>query len=226
MDDDSLRRGRPTSHVIYGDGLAILAGDGLLTEAFGVITRSPSPVVPADAPAPSPGARLRSVAILASAAGCAGMVGGQAIDLAAAGRVPSHERPRFDAEALRDMHARKTGALIRAAATMGAVAVEADEATVAAIDAFARELGLAFQIVDDILDVEGSNEELGKTPGKDAAASKVTYPALYGLEPSRRLAADCIARAKAALNPVALTGRLAETRSGRRHDERRTRNRE
>jgi geranylgeranyl pyrophosphate synthase len=138
------------------------------------------------------------------------MVGGQAIDLAAAGRVPSQERPRVDADALRDMHARKTGALIRAAATMGAIAVEADETTVAAIDEYARELGLAFQIVDDVLDVEGSNQELGKTPGKDAAASKVTYPALYGLEPSRQLAADCIARAKAALTAGALAGRLAE----------------
>jgi geranylgeranyl diphosphate synthase type II len=93
---------------------------------------------------------------------------------------------------------------------MGAVAVEGDEGTVGAIDEFARELGLAFQIVDDVLDVEGSNEELGKTPGKDAAASKVTYPALYGLEHSRRLAADCIARAKAALATASLTGRLAE----------------
>jgi geranylgeranyl pyrophosphate synthase len=210
MDDDILRRGRPTSHVIYGDGLAILAGDGLLTEAFGLIARSPSVVAPPDAPSPSPDARLRAIAILASAAGCAGMVGGQAIDLAAAGRVPKHEHLPFDAASLRDMHARKTGALIRAAATIGAVALDADEITVAAIDEFARDLGLAFQIVDDILDVEGSNTELGKTPGKDAAAHKVTYPALYGLEPSRRLAADCIERAKAALTAASIIGRLAD----------------
>ena len=158
----------------------------------------------------SPESRLRAVAILAAAAGAIGMVGGQAIDLAAAGRVPHVETIPMDRSALEDMHARKTGALIRAAATMGAVAAGADAPTVAAVDAFARELGLAFQIIDDLLDVEGSDAELGKTPGKDAAASKPTYPALHGVDASRRLAADCVARGKATLADAALGGRLAD----------------
>ncbi len=128
-----------------------------------------------------PGRRLRAIARLAAAAGAAGMVGGQAIDLAAAGRVPNQRAPIADAAALEDMHARKTGALIRAAATMGAILAGADDRAVTAIDDYARELGLAFQIVDDVLDVEGSNEALGKTAGKDAAAGKPTYPARYGV---------------------------------------------
>ena len=210
MDDDTLRRGRPTAHVVFGDGLAILAGDGLLTEAFHVIAADSSRIVAPGAPEMSAGARLRSVELLAVAAGAAGMVGGQAIDLAAAGRIPRHQAQPLDARTLEDMHARKTGALIRAAATLGAASGEADDRTLRAVDAFARELGLAFQIVDDILDVEGSEAELGKTAGKDAAAHKATYPALYGVDESRRLAAECIGRAKAALRDATLRGRLAE----------------
>ena len=210
MDDDTRRRGRPTAHVIFGDGLAILAGDGLLTEAFRVIATVPSPVGPAGLPAMSLGARLRSVELLAAAAGAAGMVGGQAIDLAAAGRVARHPAQRLDATSLEDMHARKTGALIRAAATMGAAASDADDRTMQAVDAYARDLGLAFQIVDDVLDVEGSDADLGKTSGKDAAAHKTTYPALYGVAESRRRAGECIARAQVALRDASLGGRLAD----------------
>jgi geranylgeranyl pyrophosphate synthase len=212
MDDDALRRGRPTTHVVFGDGIAILAGDGLLTEAFAVLAESPSPAAPPGAPEAPPASRLRAVAALAAAAGAAGMVGGQAIDLAAAGRVRADQASgaALDAHALEDMHARKTGALIRAAATMGAMAVGADERRLAAVDAYARELGLAFQIIDDILDVEGSHEQLGKSAGKDVAAGKLTYPALYGLDGSRRLAADGIARAKVALDRAGLGGRLGE----------------
>jgi geranylgeranyl pyrophosphate synthase len=212
MDDDALRRGRPTTHVVFGDGIAILAGDGLLTEAFAVLAESPSPAAPPGAPEAPPASRLRAVAALAAAAGAAGMVGGQAIDLAAAGRVRADQASgaALDANALEDMHARKTGALIRAAATMGAMAVGADERRLAAVDAYARELGLAFQIIDDILDVEGSHEQLGKSAGKDVAAGKLTYPALYGLDGSRRLAADGIARAKVALDRAGLGGRLGE----------------
>jgi len=210
MDDDALRRGRPTTHVVYGDGLAVLVGDGLLTEAFAVLARSPSPVgVPGD-PEPPPARRLRAVAVLASAAGAAGMVGGQALDLAGAGRVVGWSAPAFDAPALEDMHRRKTGALIRAAAALGAISVGADEAVQTAVDEYARELGLAFQIVDDLLDVEGSPETLGKTAGKDAAAGKPTFPAIHGLEQSRRLAADCVTRAKAALMTAGLAGRLSD----------------
>ena len=210
MDDDALRRGRPTSHVVHGDGLAILAGDGLLTEAFAVLARVPSPASPGGAPHASDSRRLLAIARLAAAAGAAGMVGGQAIDLAAAGRVPGRAESISDAAALENMHARKTGALIRAAATTGAILVGAGDAIVNAIDDYARDLGLAFQIIDDVLDVEGSNEALGKTPGKDAAAGKPTYPARYGVTESRRLAADAVARAQAALTREGIGGRLSE----------------
>ncbi len=210
MDDDALRRGRPTLHVVSGDGLAILAGDGLLTEAFNVLTASPSPVsVPGSDEAPAE-SRLRACAVLASAAGAAGMVGGQAIDLAAAGKVRNTQVAIADAGALEDMHARKTGALIRASAVTGAILAGGSTAVVAAIDDYARELGLAFQIVDDVLDVEESSASLGKTAGKDAAAGKPTYPALYGIAESKRLAAACVARATAALDRERIGGRLAE----------------
>jgi geranylgeranyl pyrophosphate synthase len=213
MDNDTLRRGRPTTHVIYGDGLAILAGDGLLTEAFALAARVPSPVVPAGAPGLPPDRRLRGVDTLARAAGAIGMVGGQAIDLVAAGRVIGPlgaVAAPLDSNALEDMHARKTGALIRAAATLGAIAVGADDALIQAIDDYARDLGLAFQIVDDVLDVEGSATALGKTAGKDAAAGKPTYPAFFGVEASRRMATICVARAEVTLKTAGIAGRLAE----------------
>jgi geranylgeranyl diphosphate synthase type II len=202
MDDDTLRRGRATTHVVFGDGLAILAGDGLLTEAFGVLVRWPSPACGdrrVDAP---PADRcLRAVSVLAEAAGVAGMVGGQAIDLRASAK---------DAASLEDLHLRKTGALIRASSVIGAIMASATDSAMAAVDAYARDLGLAFQIIDDVLDVEGSNAGLGKTAGKDAAQGKATFPAFYGVAASRRLAVDCVARAKAALAAADLGGRLAE----------------
>jgi len=210
MDDDALRRGRPTTHVVYGDGLAVLVGDGLLTEAFRVLAAAPNPAVAPGAPAPSPERRLAALERLSIAAGVAGMVGGQAIDLAAAGRVVGSPATELAPAGLEDMHRRKTGALIRAAVTMGAIVTGADAAAVAATDAYARELGLAFQIVDDVLDVEESAEALGKTAGKDAAAGKPTYPAFYGLDASKRMAADCIARAQAVLVSAGLGGRLAD----------------
>ncbi|HKW01305.1 MAG TPA: farnesyl diphosphate synthase [Vicinamibacterales bacterium] len=210
MDDDALRRGRPTTHVVFGDGLAILVGDGLLTEAFSALTAPASALTVPGTLEPTADQRLRAVAVLAHAAGAVGMVGGQTIDLAAAGRVTGVATSRFDAPALEDMHARKTGALIRAASILGAIVTGADEAAIAAIDAYARELGLAFQIVDDVLDVEGSRDALGKTAGKDAAAGKPTYPALHGVEASRRLAVECVERAKHALSTASIGGRLAE----------------
>jgi geranylgeranyl diphosphate synthase type II len=196
MDDDTLRRGRPTSHVVFGEGLAILAGDALLTEAFALMAREPDDEALATR-------KLHAIRLVADAAGPCGMVGGQAIDLEASGAGAS-----FDGEGLRAMHARKTGALIRAAAAAGAVMAGATAAQLAAIERFASELGLAFQIVDDILDVEGASEALGKTAGKDAAAGKPTYPALFGLDASRRMAADCVARALGALEPVHISGQL------------------
>jgi geranylgeranyl diphosphate synthase type II len=196
MDDDTLRRGRPTSHVVFGEGHAILAGDALLTEAFALMAREP------DLPSLA-GLKLDAIRIVAEAAGACGMVGGQAIDLDAAGSGAA-----FDGDGLRAMHARKTGALIRAAASAGAVMAGADPPQRAAVESFAAELGLAFQIVDDILDVEGVSEALGKTAGKDAAAGKPTYPALFGLEASRRMAADCVTRALGCLDAARLGGHL------------------
>ena len=208
MDDDTQRRGRPTSHVVYGEGMAVLAGDGLLTESFRVLARHPGTGAPDVA-----ARKLRVLARVAEAAGAAGMVGGQVVDLEAAGQLSSG-RPRpagaaaMNAAALDAMHARKTGALIRAAAFAGAVMAGAPDAAVAAVDAYAGHLGLAFQIVDDILDVEGDPATLGKTTGKDAAAGKPTYPGLHGLRASRHLAAEAIGRARASLAAAGLGGRL------------------
>jgi geranylgeranyl diphosphate synthase type II len=203
MDDDTMRRGRPTAHVVFGEGLAILAGDALLTEAFALMSREPAHAgsVPAD---DLNRRKLQTLAIVADAAGAAGMVGGQAIDLGAS----SPGAPRFDAGALREMHMRKTGALIVASALSGAIMAGATEPLAEAIGRYGVEIGLAFQIVDDILDVEGASAELGKTAGKDAAAGKPTYPALYGLDASRRLASECVDRAAAALHGAGLGGQL------------------
>ena len=199
MDDDTLRRGRPTLHVIYGDGIAILAGDGLHAEAFTLLAREPH----ADDPDIS-ARKLRVIRTIGEAAGPAGMVGGQAIDLQAAGQVPGHP-VILDAAGLRAMHARKTGALIRACGISGGTMAGASDDVVAAIDRYGTELGLAFQIVDDILDVESSAAEMGKAVGKDAALGKPTYPALFGVEAARRMAHDCIDRARAALADGRLT---------------------
>lgn len=210
MDNDTLRRGRPTTHVVYGDGVAVLAGDGLLTEAFGLLANSPSPVAPPGAPEAPAERRLRVLSVLTVAAGAIGMVGGQTIDLQAAGRVPSHPAQPLSERELRDMHARKTGALMRASAVAGAMITGVDDAVIAAVDQYANELGLAFQIIDDVLDVEGSDADLGKTAGKDAAAGKPSYAALHGVDESRRLAAACVDRAKATLTAAGLEGRLSE----------------
>jgi geranylgeranyl diphosphate synthase type II len=220
MDNDTMRRGRPTLHVVAGEGQAILAGDGLLTEAFNVLARSPRPRDYDRALT-----QLDVIRLIASAAGAVGMVGGQAIDLMHSGleqpgllrpsmllgavlsEVEGREArptPPLDADGLRRMHAKKTGALIRAAATAGAMMGGGTTAQVDAIDEAAGEFGLAFQIVDDVLDVEGASADLGKTAGKDAAAGKVTYPSIYGLEQSKRMATACLERAEAALRRAAL----------------------
>ena len=205
MDNDTLRRGRPTLHVVYGDGIAILAGDGLQADAFALLAREPAgddPVIVSR--------KLRAMRAIADAAGSTGMVGGQAIDLQAAGLAPGHALA-LDADGVRAMHARKTGALIRAAAVSGAIMAGARDEAIHAVDRYATDLGLAFQIVDDILDVEGKTGELGKTVGKDAAGAKPTYPALFGLERSRDLANHCVAHARQTLAEAGLTrGWLAE----------------
>ena len=209
MDDDTLRRGRPTAHLVYGEGLAILAGDALLTEAFRIIARWPNTSDPSLL-----GRKLRVTERVAAAAGVVGMVGGQVIDLEAAGQLsvspsPDSRDSSFGPDELRAMHERKTGALIRAAVVAGAVMIGGSELEVRAVDAYAAHLGLGFQIVDDILDVESTADQLGKTVGKDAAAGKPTYPGMFGLEESRRMAKFSIEQAKASLEAEALGGRLS-----------------
>jgi len=200
MDNDTMRRGRPTLHVVAGEAMAILAGDGLLTEAFALMAREPHTtdgVLVAR--------KLRAIEVVAAAAGAVGMVGGQAIDLGCVTPGPDGVLPPpLDGEGLRAMHAKKTGALIRAAAAAGAIMGGAGDDRLAAVDRAAADFGLAFQIVDDILDVQGESASLGKTAGKDAAAGKPTYPALYGIERSRAMADDCLQRAEAALEGAGL----------------------
>jgi geranylgeranyl diphosphate synthase type II len=195
MDDDVMRRGRATLHVVAGEGMAILAGDGLLTEAFHLLAREPAtsdPMISAR--------KLRVIETMAAAAGPVGMVGGQALDLASVAPGPAGEPPpALDRDTLATMHRKKTGALIRASALAGAIMGGGSDAQLSAIDRAASELGLAFQIVDDILDVEGASADLGKTAGKDAASGKTTYPGLFGLDASKQMARDCLDRAHAAL---------------------------
>lgn len=165
MDDDALRRGKPTVHVAFDEATAILAGDALQAQAFSLLAEAPV----------SAELRVAWLRSLASAAGVAGMCGGQALDVDATGQLQSLAQ-------LERMHALKTGALIRASVRMGALAGTVDEGTLQVLDGFAQALGLAFQVRDDILDVESSSEQLGKTAGKDAAQAKSTYPALLGMD--------------------------------------------
>jgi geranylgeranyl diphosphate synthase, type II len=191
MDDDDLRRGKSTSHIVFGEGMAVLAGDALLTEAFAVLAQA------------KPRARYAVsdlVAELARAAGSRGLIAGQVADLEAEGRKPSEPALYF-------IHAAKTGMLLRAALKLGAMCAGASKAQVAALDRFGFALGLAFQIQDDILDATQSAKKLGKTAGKDAAAGKMTFPALYGLEKSRALAAQWTEDAIGALKVFGSRGR-------------------
>jgi farnesyl diphosphate synthase len=168
MDDDDLRRGLPTVHVAWDEATAILAGDALHALAFSVLAEARMP----------PAVLVRLLRELASASGVDGMCAGQALDMEATGG-------EMDVDALARLHALKTGALIRAAVRMGALAANAPAEALAPLDRYARALGLAFQIRDDILDVEGDATQLGKTAGKDQAQGKNTYPRLLGMEGSR-----------------------------------------
>ena len=174
MDNDVLRRGKPTVHVKFGEASAMLAGDAMQALAFEVLT--PDAGVP-------PAIQARLVSLLARSAGHAGMAGGQAIDLAAIGQ-------RLDEAALRDMHRRKTGALLQASVLMGAATGDCPAAAWQALSDFGAALGLAFQVVDDILDVTQESDKLGKTAGKDADANKPTYVTVLGLDEARRQARD------------------------------------
>jgi farnesyl diphosphate synthase len=189
MDDDSLRRGRPTAHVAFGEATALLAGDALQALAFAVLARSPV----ADAAA--------ACGLLADAAGLSGMAGGQAIDLESVGA-------RLALPELETMHRMKTGAIIAAAVRLGALGgrtLAADESQ--ALDRFARAAGLAFQVVDDVLDVEGSTATIGKTAGKDAASGKPTYVALLGVDAARDYAQALREEAHRALAPFGVASR-------------------
>jgi geranylgeranyl diphosphate synthase type II len=186
MDDDDLRRGRPTCHKAFDEATAILAGDGLLTLAFEVVARDTSPAEAAAA----------CVLALAQGAGPAGMVAGQMADLEAETRDAS----AATVEALEAIHRRKTGALLRAALKMGALAVGADSTKVEALDAYGHAVGLAFQIVDDLLDVEGDESKMGKRVNKDHELGKWTYPGLIGVAASRARAKGLAAEAVEALD--------------------------
>ncbi|MBZ5697910.1 MAG: polyprenyl synthetase family protein [Acidobacteriia bacterium] len=185
LDNDDLRRGKPTCHKKFGEATAILAGDALLTLAFETLANAP--IEPA-----------RRVAILSHVAASAGtvngMVGGQVADLEAEGR-------SIEPAELEYIHRSKTAALIRASVVAGAISGGADEENVARLKRFGETIGWAFQVVDDILDVEESSATLGKTAGKDAAQKKATYPALYGLEQSRKFAQELESRAMAEIEP-------------------------
>jgi geranylgeranyl diphosphate synthase, type II len=173
LDNDDLRRGRPTCHKVFGDAMAILAGDALLTLAFEVLSKLDN----VDARR-----RVELIRELSTAAGTVGgMIGGQVNDIEGEGQVPT-------APLLESIHRAKTGALLRASVRMGAIYAGADPSQLAALTGFGQHVGLAFQIVDDVLDVEQSSEALGKTAGKDAAQKKITFPAVYGIERSREMA--------------------------------------
>jgi geranylgeranyl diphosphate synthase, type II len=188
MDDDDLRRGRPTTHRAFDEATAILAGDALQVLAFSLLARDRAAGV-------SPDARLKMIQILADASGTGGMAGGQAMDLSAVGRT-------LDLEELEAMHRRKTGALIRASVLLAAAcAPQLTAAEREALDGYAQDIGLAFQIQDDILDVEGNVEDLGKTIGSDAARAKPTYPSVLGLEAAKTRARDLQRRACDRLAP-------------------------
>ena len=207
MDNDVLRRGKPTVHVAFGEATAMLVGDALQALAFEVLASTGAPTGSAAGNrvahdrAPGAAAVVAMVAELARAAGASGMAGGQAIDLAAVGTV-------LDIAALEGMHRRKTGAMLRASVRLGALAGQPlGAAELAALDDYARAIGLAFQVVDDILDVEGDAATMGKTAGKDVAQNKPTYVSLLGLAESRRMAAQMHEHARDALAP--LGGRAA-----------------
>ncbi len=183
LDNDDLRRGRPTCHKVFGEAIAILAGDALQTRAYEVLATLQCPAE----------ARVAIIAEIAHATGTIdGMIGGQVMDLEA-------EHTQSDAKTLEYIHRSKTGALLTASVVTGGLYAGADDAQVQAVREFGMNIGLAFQIVDDVLDVTQTSEQLGKTAGKDSASEKVTYPALFGIEASIRKADELVAKADAAL---------------------------
>ncbi|WP_192901064.1 geranylgeranyl diphosphate synthase CrtE [Okeania hirsuta] len=185
MDNDDYRRGKLTNHKVYGEDIAILAGDGLLSYAFEFVATQTKNVLPQQV--------LQVIARLGKAVGAAGLVGGQVVDLASEGLSEVSE------ETLHFIHTHKTGALLEACVVCGAILANASQANLQRLSRYAQNIGLAFQIVDDILDITATTEELGKTARKDIEAQKATYPAIWGLEESRCQAQRLIENAKAEL---------------------------
>ena len=174
MDDDDLRRGKPTNHKVFGDVIALLAGDGLLTEAFSLMT---SPAATGEI---APDRLLEAIRMISSAAGYGGMVGGQVVDM-------QWEGKKADLETVKFLHTHKTGALIKASVVSGAIVTGAPEAQVGSVLSYGKKIGLAFQISDDILDVEGDSKTMGKMAGADEEKGKSTYPSVLGLAESKKI---------------------------------------
>ena len=192
MDNDDLRRGKPTNHKVYGEAMAILAGDALLTKAFEVAASFSDESVPKEKV-------LRAISVLATAAGDNGMIGGQVVDI---------ESRNEDAELLKYLHSLKTGALIRASGVIGAILAGANDEEIKAVESFCDNLGIAFQIQDDILDVIGNEAELGKPIGSDAENEKSTYVTLYGVEKAEALAEEYTQKAIESLQIFEENGEL------------------
>ena len=186
MDNDDLRRGKPTSHKAFGEAVALLAGDGLLTEAFCLMASG-------DLCAGDPLRLVRVIALIARGAGYRGMVGGQVVDILSEGKA-------LDPSLVKYIHTHKTGALISASVASGAILGNGSEAQVQAITSYGEAIGLAFQISDDILDVEGDPEKMGKKPGGDAKKKKITYPSVLGLRESKEIAEELVKKAIAAMD--------------------------
>lgn len=182
MDNDDMRRGRPTNHKVFGEAVALLAGDGLLTKAFHLMTHQDLEE------GVDPGALVKVIGLIATAAGCEGMVGGQLVDLQSEGK-------EVDPSIVEFIHTHKTGALIAASVSSGAILVGATEDQVKALTAYGKNIGLAFQISDDILDIEGDSQKLGKKVGSDARLGKITYPAVLGLRRSKEIQRELVERA-------------------------------
>jgi geranylgeranyl diphosphate synthase type II len=187
MDNDDFRRGKPTNHKVYGEAMAILAGDALLTMAFELCSQAGS------MDGIDPARQVRLIHELAVGSGNRGMVGGQVFDIQA-------ENQDIDLATLQSIHRHKTGMLIRAAVRMGALTAGASEIQLENLTAYAEDIGLAFQIADDVLNVTGTREELGKNPNTDAQRGKKTYPTFYGVEGAKQLADDCVSRATSRLS--------------------------
>jgi geranylgeranyl diphosphate synthase, type II len=189
MDDDDLRRGKPTNHVVFGEGIAVLAGDGLLTEAFRVMADA------ALRPGQDRTAAVRALQEIAIGAGAGGMVGGQVADVEAENKKPTKALVEY-------IHTRKTAALLRAAVRAGALVGGATPQQFTRLDSYGTAIGLAFQVADDILDIEGGTAKTGKREGRDAELHKVTYPAAVGMAKAKTRARELLAEALAAIQPL------------------------